>query len=285
MGVIRVARAHPSAALGGVLVLLCVALALASPAVHDAAYNDDLTNRLQPPIWFGGSSAHLLGTDSLGRDVLARIMTGLATSLLIAVTSVCVAGAVGVAAGIVAGYVGGWLDDLLMRVADAVLAIPLVLLAIAVLAVLGPGTSKLVAVIAFTQWMTYARTVRGETMVLKEQPFMLASRAIGAPTWWALLRHVLPHVLPSGVVLATLNLSAVVLLEAGLSYLGLGVPPPNPSLGSMLTEGQQYVSRAPWLAILPGSALFLLVLGANLVGEGVRAALDPHSRGEMGKAL
>lgn len=271
--------------LGIVLVAGCIAAAMASFFLQDAAYTTDLPDRLLPPLGFGGVRNHLLGTDSLGRDVLARIAVGLRISLQIAVVSVFIAGTAGVIAGVLAGYVGGWFDDLVMRFADAVLAIPLVLLAITVVAVTGSGIDKLVAVIAFSQWMTYARTSRGETLVVKQQQFVLAGRAIGARAWWIVLRHVLPHVAPSATVLATLNISAVILLEAGLSYLGLGVQLPNPSLGSMLTEGQQYVSRAPWLAILPGMALFLLIMGVNLVGEGVRARLDPHGRSNFTKPL
>lgn len=272
-------------ALGILLVAGCLACAAASFFLQQAAYTNDLPNRLLPPLGFGGAPGHLLGTDSLGRDVLARVTVGLRISLLIAVVSVFVAGTAGVAAGVLAGYIGGWFDDLVMRFADAVLAIPLVLLAITVVAVTGSSATKLVAVIAFSQWMAYARTSRGETLVVKHQQFVLAGRALGARAWWILLRHVLPHVVTSAIVLATLNISAVVLLEAGLSYLGLGIQLPDPSLGSMLTEGQQYISRAPWLAVYPGLALFFLVLGANLLGETVRARLDPHTRSTAAKPL
>lgn len=276
---------RPSTLVGAVLVGVCVVLAVLSLNAHGAAYDNHLVERLQPPLGFGGSAAHPLGTDSLGRDVLARIMTGLRISLLIGLVAVLLSGVAGVVLGVVSGYTGGWVDDVIMRFADAVLAIPLVLLAISVIAVLGSDIPKLVAVIAFSQWMTFARTARGEAQVVTELPYVLAARAIGARGWWILVRHVLPHVIPSAIVLATLNVSTVVLLEAGLSYLGLGVQPPNPSLGSMMTEGQQYVARASWLAVLPGCALVVLVLGFNLLGEGIRAHLDPHSRSDLAKTL
>ena len=283
--VARAIRTAPALALGAILVGFCIGLAVASFGVHDLAYQNNLVERLQPPAWFSGGGGHILGTDSLGRDVLARIMTGIRISLMIGVSSVAIAGIVGVAVGMIAAYLGGWIDDIMMRITDAVLAIPLVLLAISVVAVLGPGITNLIGIIAFTQWMVYARTARAETLVLKEQAFVAAARSIGARDWWILVRHVLPHLIPSAIVLATLNISSVVLLEAGLSYLGLGVQLPNPSLGSMLTEGQQYIFRAPWLAIFPGLALVILVMGVNLLGEGIRARLDPYHRPTVEKPL
>jgi peptide/nickel transport system permease protein len=267
--------ATPALVVGGTLVCVFVGLALASLALHGKVYDQDLLARLQPPFYsHGGSGGHVLGTDSLGRDVLGRIMAGTRISLEIAVVAVVLGGIAGVALGMIAGYFGGWVDDLLMRFTDAVLAIPLVLFALSVIAVIGSGVRNLILVIAFTQWMTYARTARGETLVLRESLFVTAARSIGCGHIRILLRHVLPHLLPSTIVLATLNVSTAVLLEAGLSFLGLGIAPPDPSLGSMLTEGRQYITRAPWLAIYPGLALLLLVLAINLTGDGLRTRLD-----------
>ena len=278
-GAAEFARAYPGGAVGGVLLLVFVALALASGLVEGAAYDNELTHRLQPPAWEGGGSAdHLLGTDSLGRDVAARILVAIRISLLVAAASVLIAGVIGVALGLVAGYAGRWVDDVLMRATDTMLAIPIVLLAITVMTVLEPGIRSLILVIVLTQWMTYARVVRGEALSLKHQLFVTAARAVGARDLRILRRHILPQVLPSAIALATLNISIVVLLEAGLSYLGLGVQLPDPSLGSLLNEGRQYVHRAPWLAIYPGLALLLLVLAVNLFGDGLRAHLDPHAR-------
>ena len=278
-GAAEFARAYPGGAVGGVLLLVFVALALASGLVEGAAYDNELTHRLQPPAWEdGGSADHLVGTDSLGRDVAARILVAIRISLLVAAASVLIAGVIGVALGLVAGYAGRWVDDVLMRATDTMLAIPIVLLAITVMTVLEPGIRSLILVIVLTQWMTYARVVRGEALSLKHQLFVTAARAVGARDLRILRRHILPQVLPSAIALATLNISIVVLLEAGLSYLGLGVQLPDPSLGSLLNEGRQYVHRAPWLAIYPGLALLLLVLAVNLFGDGLRAHLDPHSR-------
>jgi peptide/nickel transport system permease protein len=280
--VARFFRGYPAAAVGAVLVLLFVGLAMGASFVHDQAYEQDLIGRLTPPAWQeGGTGEHLLGTDTLGRDVLARIMTAVRISLEVSVAAVAISAVLGVLLGMIAGYTGGWLDDVIMRVADSVLAFPLVLLAISVIAVLGPSIRTLVLVIAFTQWMIFARTARGETLVLREQPFVLAIRSIGARHTTILFRHILPHLLPSAIALATLNVSIVILLEAGLSYLGLGVQLPDPSLGSMLSEGRQYINRASWLAIWPGVSLLLLVLGINLLGNGVRSYLSPESRAQQ----
>ncbi len=271
----------PALIAGGTLVGIFVALALASLALHGKVYDQDLLARLQPPFYSaGGTGAHLLGTDSLGRDVLARIMAGTRISLEIAVVAVALGGISGVALGMIAGYFGGWVDDLLMRFTDAVLAIPLVLFALSVIAVIGGGVRNLIVVIAFTQWMTYARTARGETLVLREALFVTAARSVGCGHARILLRHILPHLLPSAIVLATLNISTAVLLEAGLSFLGLGIAPPDPSLGSMLTEGRQYITRAPWLAIYPGLSLLLLVLAINVTGDALRTRLDRGGSGQ-----
>ena len=224
-----------------------------------------------------GTDGHLLGTDTLGRDVFARICVAIGISLEIGAASVAIAGVFGVSVGMIAGYFGGWVDDVIMRCTDAVLAIPIVLLALSVLAVVGGGIRNLILVIAFTQWMTYARTARPRRSV-REQDFVRAARAIGVTPLTMLRRHILPHLLPSATALATLNVSVAILLEAGLSYLGLGVQPPQPSLGSMLAAGRQYIFQASWLAIYPGIALLLLVLGINLPGDGVSSYLDPHRR-------
>lgn len=272
------ARTYPAGAVGGVLLLMFIAGAAAASFVHDPAYDTDLVNRLQPPVWSGGSAEHVLGTDSLGRDVAARILVAMRISLLIAAASVLVAGVVGVALGLLSGFAGRKVDAVIMRGTDTMLAVPVVLLAMTVMTVLEPGISSLVFVIVLTQWMTYARVIRAETMAVKQELYVTAARAAGARTPRTLVRHILPQVLPVAIALAALNVSFVILLEAGLSFLGLGVQLPDPSLGSMLNEGRQYVTRASWLAIYPGLALLLLVLSINLLGDGIRAYLDPETR-------
>lgn len=274
---LRVPR--PVMIVGAVIVGAFIVLALASELLRGPAYEQDLISRLQPPAYAeGGSWSHPLGTDSLGRDVAARIAVSIRISLSVAATAVLIAGIAGLALGVIAGYAGGWLDDMVMRLTDAAIAIPLVLLALTVIAVLGTDLRTLILVIAATQWMTYARTARAETLVIREQQYVVAARSLGASTATILTRHVLPHVLPSMLALATLNVSVVILLEAALSYLGLGVQLPDPSLGSMLSEGRQYITRANWLGIWPGVTLLVLVLGVNLLGDGLRAVFDPHAR-------
>jgi len=273
-GLWRFFRSSPAAAAGLALVLFFVGLALAGFALKGSAYDQNLIAAIDPP----GTPGHLLGTDALGRDVLARIMVAIRISLEIGAAAVVLAGVAGVFLGMAAGYFGGWLDDLVMRATDAVLAIPIVLLALSVLVVVGGGIRNLILVIAFTQWMTYARTARAETLALREQDYVRAARAIGARSTRILRRHILPHLLPSATALATLNVSVAILLEAGLSYLGLGVQPPDPSLGSMLTDGRVYMVRASWLAIYPGLALLLLILAINLLGDGISSYLDPRAK-------
>lgn len=270
----RFTRSSPGAAVGILLLLFFVGLAIAGVAEHAAAYNQNLIVELDRP----GTHGHLLGTDELGRDVLARIMVAVRISLEIGAASVLLAGTFGVLVGMVAGFVGGWIDDVIMRICDSVLAIPIVLLALSVLAVVGGGIRNLIFVIAFTQWMTYARTARAETLALRNQDFVRAAHALGARRSRILRRNILPHLLPSATTLATLNVSVAILLEAGLSYLGLGVQPPDPSLGSMLADGRQYLYVASWLSIYPGIALLVLVLAINLLGDGLSMMLDPRAQ-------
>jgi peptide/nickel transport system permease protein len=209
----------------------------------------------------------------------ARILFGVRASLVVAVAAVLVAGSAGTLLGLVAGYVRGWWDDLIMRVADVFLSVPLVLLALTVTAAVRQrGLEILVAVIAAAQWMGYARTVRAQTLSLTEEQFVEAARALGAGHLRIVVRHLLPGVLPTVLTLATLQVPVVILIEAGLSYLGLGVQPPDPSLGYMLQESRLYFSRAPWLAIFPGAALALVVLGINLFGDGLAALVNPRLR-------
>jgi peptide/nickel transport system permease protein len=266
----------PGAGVGAAITLIFLVIALTAPLVHTGAFVTDPGIKLTPPQWFAGP--HFLGTDSLGRDLLARIVTAVRISLMVAAAAVLVAGTVGVLLGVISGYFGKWTDSVVMRLTDTLMAIPLVLFAIAVMMVVGSGIRTLIFVIALTQWMTYARTARAESLQIREHEHVAASSSLGASHWRIMGVHILPNVLPSAIALATINVSMVILLEAGLSYLGLGVPLPNPSLGSLLSEGRQFITRAPWLAIYPGVALMLLVLGVNLLGDGLRSYLDPRSR-------
>jgi peptide/nickel transport system permease protein len=257
--------------LSAVLAVLAPALAPADPA------RNDLLARLTPPAWMdGGRWDHPLGTDTLGRDVVSRLLYGARVSLVVGFSAVILAGALGVTLGLVSGYYGGRLDDLLMRLGDVQLAFPALVLAIAVLAVVGSGLGNVVLVLGVTGWVTYARIARGETLSLRHREFVEGARALGARDTAILWRHVLPNVLPSITVVATFSVARTIIAEASLSFLGLGIPPPAPSWGAMLDEGRNYLTTGWWLALFPGLAILGVVLGINIVGDWLRDTLDPR---------
>ena len=222
------------------------------------------------------SLGHPLGTDAIGRDVLARILFGARASLLAGVVSVAVALTLGVIVGLVAGYNGGWVDDLLMRMVDALYSFPALLLALAITAILGPGLTNVMLAIGIVFTPGFARLVRGQALSVRERDFVTAARVTGAGPWRIMGAHIWPNITAAIIVQASLQIAAAIVIEAGLSFLGLGVQPPAPSWGSMLKEGYQYMEQAPWLAFAPGAAIFLTVLAFNLFGDGLRHALDPR---------
>jgi peptide/nickel transport system permease protein len=222
------------------------------------------------------SAAHWFGTDEIGRDVLSRVIWGARASLLAGLVSVLISVAIGVPLGLLAGYAGGRTDLVLSRLTDAVLACPFLILAIALAAFLGPSLTNAMIAIGVSATPVFIRLTRGQTMAIKAEDFILAARAIGNPPWRIALRHVLPNVVPALIVQATLALAAAVIAEASLSFLGLGQQPPAPSWGSMLNVAKNYLENAPWMAIWPGLSIFALVLSFNLVGDGLRDALDPR---------
>jgi peptide/nickel transport system permease protein len=259
----------------GLAVLLVVTL-MALMADVLAPYNP---SQIQPiGILAAPSVAHPLGTDAIGRDVLSRIVYGARASLLAGVVSVAVALVLGVIVGLVAGYNGGWIDDLLMRMVDALYSFPALLLALAITAILGPGLTNVMLAIGIVFTPAFARLVRGQALSVRERDFVTAARVIGAGPWRIMGAHIWPNVTAPIVVQASLQIAAAIVIEAGLSFLGLGVQPPTPSWGSMLKEGYQYMEQAPWLAFAPGAAMFLTVLAFNLFGDGLRHALDPRLR-------
>jgi peptide/nickel transport system permease protein len=267
-----------AALLGAAVIVAAVAGAGAAPALAPAdPVKNDLLARLNPPMWVvGGDRAHPLGTDTLGRDVLSRLLYGARVSLAVGVVAVVVAGAAGVAVGLVAGYYRGWVDDLLMRIGDIHLAFPVLLLGVALVSVLGASLANLVLVLAISSWVTYARIVRGETLSLRERDFVTAAHALGAADAYVIRRHILPNVWPPLIVVATFSVARTIIAEASLSFLGLGIPPPAPSWGAMLDEGRNYITTGWWLALFPGLAILVLVLGINLVGDWLRDVLDPR---------
>ena len=266
-------------ALAGLAVIaVAVLVAVFAPALAPSdPVKNRLLDRLTPPMWApGGSARYPLGTDTLGRDVLSRLLHGARVSLLVGLAAVLIAGAVGVVLGLVAGYRGGWPDDLVMRVGDIQLAFPVLLLGVAVISVLGASLTNMVLVLGASGWVTYARIARGETLSLKEREFVAAARALGAPARHVVSRHLLPNVLPPIMVVATFSVARTIIAEASLSFLGLGLPPPAPSWGAMLDEGRNYITTGWWLALFPGLAILLLVLAINLCGDWLRDALDPR---------
>jgi peptide/nickel transport system permease protein len=261
------------AALAGLaIVLLFVVLALLAPLVspYDPLATDWLQVRKAP------SASHWFGTDEIGRDVLARIVWGSRASLFAGIVSVSLALAVGVPLGLVSGYLGGFIDGTLMRLIDAMLAIPFLILAIALAAFLGPSLINAMIAIGVSQTPVFARLARGLVLGVKLEDYVEAARAVGNPHWRIVLRHIFPNIVPPLLVQATLAAAAAIIAEASLSFLGLGQQPPNPSWGSMLNTAKNFISQAPWMAVWPGLAIFSLVLSLNLLGDGLRDALDPR---------
>lgn len=273
-------RRHPSAIVGGVLLLAIMLAAILFPvvwAVDPVAQN--LLDRLKPPVWQeGGSWQHPLGTDNLGRDLLARILHGSRISLSVAAASVTLAAISGTLLGLLAGYVGGKTETLVMRAADVFLAFPFMLLTISVIAVLGTSIVNLVLVLGLSDWVIYARTMRGSVLGLREKDFVQASRAVGMSDLRIVLRHILPNALAPILVLATVRTASIIIWESGLSFLGMGPPPPTPTWGRILAEGRVYITDAWWLVTFPGLAIMLTILSINLLGDGLRDALDPRVR-------
>jgi peptide/nickel transport system permease protein len=274
----RISRDLP-AVIGLTVIALIALMALTAPllAPHSPT-EQDLRARLQPPIFLGGSMAHLLGTDKVGRDILSRVMHGSQVTLVIGVLGVVVGGIVGVTAGLLAGFLGGRVDLVLGRLADIQQAVPFVILVLAIVAVLGTSLSNLILVLGLGSWLFYFRVVRGEVLVVRDQPYVEASRVIGAGRWRIIRRRILPNVAPSIIVVVTLFVPQVIIFTAGLSFLGLGVPPTTPEWGSMIADGTQYLREAPWLSLGPAAFLVITVLSVNLVGDWLRDVLDPVQR-------
>jgi len=276
----RALALNPSGALG---VLIVTAVVLAAVFAQWVSPFDplaqDINQRLKPPLWAEpGTAPHLLGTDELGRDVLGRLIFGARVSLVVALCSVPLSALLGSVVGLTSGYHLGLVDEVLMRVVDIQLAVPFILLVLAVMAVLGPSLRNLIVVLAATTWVHFAKLVRGEVLTLRQREFVVAARAAGATTARVVRGHVLPNVIPTIIVLTTLYVPRMIIAEASLSFLGLGIQPPTPSWGGMLSEGREYIWTAWWASTFPGVAISVTVLGANLMGDWLRDALDPHLR-------
>jgi peptide/nickel transport system permease protein len=261
----------------GTLTLLAIfadAIAPHSPEVGS------LGMRFKPPAWQqGGVATYLLGTDHLGRDVLSRLIFGARVSIVVGTLAVVVAGVVGTALGILSGYMGKWVDQVVMRITDTWLALPAVTFAIFLAAILGPSEMNIVIILSLVYWTRYARIIRGEVLSLREREFVRLAIVAGCSKWTIMKRHILPNVLNTAIVLGSLQLGVVIIAEATLSFLGVGVPPPKPAWGLMLADGKKGLMAGYWwLTVLPGSCIMLMVLSANLLGDWLRVKLDPQLR-------
>jgi peptide/nickel transport system permease protein len=261
-----------------VVLLLIVLSAVLAPLIapHDPLVVD-IRHRLAPPAWMaGGTPDHLLGTDQVGRDLLSRVIYGGRISLIVGVAAVILSASIGILLGLAAGYFGGAIDWTIMTVVNIVLTFPFVLLALAVIAVLGPSLPNMIAVLGVAGWPIYARVIRAETLALREREFITAGRALGMSHARLIFRQILPNLVSAGVVIATLQVAQVIVLESFLSFLGLGVQPPIPAWGNMLGEGRVYMLNSWWIAAFPGAAIFITTLVINLLGNALRDWLDPR---------
>ncbi|QOD93096.1 MULTISPECIES: ABC transporter permease [Microcella] len=265
---------RPVALASAVVLLLVVLAAAAGPWIVPYAANDiDLGRALQAPSW-----AHVFGTDDLGRDIYSRVVLAAGVSVQVSVVSVSIAFAAGVLLGLIAGYFGGWIDTIVMRIVDVMFAFPVLLLALAIVAILGPGLTTAMIAIGVVYVPIFARVARASTLSVREEPFVRAAQGMGAGSRWIILRHILPNVAAPLIVQTSLSLAFAILSEAALSFLGLGVQPPNPSWGRMLFDARGYLDQAWWMAVFPGLAVFVTVLAFNLLGDTLRDVLDPSRR-------
>jgi peptide/nickel transport system permease protein len=262
------------------LTIVVLLVVLFGPLVYrvDPSEQFEGKRNLPPQLLKGESpdTRFILGTDSLGRDIAVRLMYGGRLSLFISLVSVCIALAIGLLIGLIAGFFGGWVDSVLMRLTDIQLSIPVLLLAITIVAVLGPNITNLIIVLGLTRWISWARVVRANVMQIKELEYIKAARAIGASSFVIIRRHILPNVITPIIIISSQMIGFFILMEAALSFLGLGVQPPDPSWGAMISDGRNYILVAPWSALAPGLALMVTVLAVNILGDGLRDILDPR---------
>jgi peptide/nickel transport system permease protein len=274
-GLVRQLPAIPTV----ILSLVIISAVFAGQLAPQHPTQGELRMRTKPAAWVdGGSTTYLLGTDDQGRDILSRILYGTRISMAVSLTAVLLAGSIGTVIGLIAGYKGGLVDALLMRLTDIALSMPLILIAVVVAAVTGPSFRNVVLVIGFLLWPRFARQVRGETLSIKENDYIALARVAGRSGSYIVWRHVFPNVVPTLLVISTLQMAYVILLEGSLSFLGVGVPPPNPAWGLMIAEGRHLVWTAPWVAAFPGIAMAVTLLAMNMFGDWLRDKLDPKLR-------
>ncbi|HEX7103820.1 MAG TPA: ABC transporter permease [Nitrolancea sp.] len=263
---------------GGIILLILIAASVGAPLLTNyAPEKQDIRNKLQAPAWqAGGDSSHLLGTDQLGRDLLTRILYGGRVSLFIALVATLGASILGIAFGVLSGYFGSFTDTIIMRLVDVQMAFPSILLALAVMVMLGTGIRNLVIVLAITSWVFFSRVVRADVLTIRHRDYVEAGRAIGATHWRLIWYYIAPNLVGTITVVATLTVARTIISEASLSFLGLGIQPPTPSWGGMLADGRGYLSVAWWIGTFPGVALMATVIAVNLLGDALRDVLDPQ---------
>ncbi len=272
-------NSSPLGMIGLVIVAIIVLLAIFAPwIVPHNPFAIDATKRLIPPFWVeGGSTTYILGTDHVGRDILSRLIYGGRVSLLVGLFAVIISGAIGLLLGLLSGYLGGtWVDHVMMRIVDAILAIPTLLLVLVAVVVFEPGLITLILVIGLTSWPQYTRLVRGEVLSVKEREYVQLAQTLGTSHTYLLSRHILPNVVSSFIVVATIGIASAILTESSLSFLGLGVQPPDITWGGMLNDGRNYIATSWWIATFPGLAITVTVLAITFVGDWLRDTLDPR---------
>jgi ABC-type dipeptide/oligopeptide/nickel transport system permease subunit len=260
------------------VVVLFVLTAFLAPWISPQDPNDsDLLRRLQPPVWMeGGEWAYALGCDALGRDLLSRIIHGTRISIFIGAAVVLIATGMGIVTGLLSGYLGGWVDSVISRVVDILLAFPYLLFAIGLMAMMGPGLQNIIIALAYKEWVIPCRLVRGETLALRSVEYVEAARAVGASPRYIMLREILPNILSPVIVVSTIRMAHVIILEASLSFLGIGVQPPTASWGSLVADGRSFIWDAWWISTFSGFAILILVLAINVASQGLRDAFDPR---------
>ena len=278
----QVPRRHRRLLFWGCAALLFVLVGAAAPWLAPYPYDlQNLSGQFKPPLWAGGALSHPLGTDQFGRDILSRLIFGARVSLVVSMVSVLLAGFIGVSLGLISGYASGKADAFIMRVADIQYSFPYILLAIVIAAFWGPGQGTLIVSLALAGWATFARTARASTLSIKECDYVSSARSVGAGHWRIMVRHVLPNIMPPLLVFTTFQVPSRILAEATLSFVGLGIQPPQPSWGSMLSENRGFLVSQPWLVILPGVAIMLLTIAVNQLGDRLRDTFDPRLRRRM----
>ena len=267
---------HPRLGLGVALASIVLLFAYVLPLYYTTdPFVQNLPSRLSPPVWLKGVIEHPLGTDQLGRDILSRLMMGTRISLQIGIGAVAVSAIFGTAMGMISGYLGGWVDTIIQRWVELQMAFPFIVIALILMAFIRGTPWTIVLVFSFTGWPIYGRMIRGVTLAVRQKEFVEVAKSIGGLNTHILYHHILPNIINTAIVLATLELSVLIYAEAALSFLGIGIQPPTPSLGVMLGEGRVYLSNAWWLATLPGLVLMIITLAVNFLGDGLREALDP----------